>query len=121
MQFSSFPDAFEPILLILEVTTENIEPVYWSHELDGTKDKSKYGANAILGISMACAHAAADYYGMPLYRYLGGFNGKTLPVPMMNVLNGGLLLLFPFSHLQVYIIIKITPIKIKLSAKLNIG
>lgn len=57
--------------------------------LDGTKDKSKYGANAILGISMACAHAAADYYGMPLYRYLGGFNGKTLPVPMMNVLNGG--------------------------------
>jgi len=58
-------------------------------ELDGTKDKSKYGANAILGISMACAHAAADYYGMPLYRYLGGFNGKTLPVPMMNVLNGG--------------------------------
>ena len=58
-------------------------------ELDGTKDKSKFGANAILGISMACAHAAADYYGMPLYRYLGGFNGKTLPVPMMNVLNGG--------------------------------
>ncbi len=58
-------------------------------ELDGTKDKSKYGANALLGISMACAHAAADYYGMPLYRYLGGFNGKTLPVPMMNVLNGG--------------------------------
>ena len=57
--------------------------------LDGTKDKSKYGANAILGISLACAHAAADYYGMPLYRYLGGFNGKTLPVPMMNVLNGG--------------------------------
>ena len=57
--------------------------------LDGTKDKSKYGANAILGISLACAHAAADYYGMPLYRYLGGCNGKTLPVPMMNVLNGG--------------------------------
>lgn len=58
-------------------------------ELDGTKDKSKFGANAILGVSLACAHAAADYYGMPLYRYLGGFNGKTLPVPMMNVLNGG--------------------------------
>ena len=58
-------------------------------ELDGTKDKSKLGANAILGVSLACAHAAADYYGMPLYRYLGGFNGKKLPVPMMNVLNGG--------------------------------
>ena len=56
---------------------------------DGTKDKSKYGANAILGISLAVAHAAAEYYGLPLYRYLGGINAKTLPVPMMNVLNGG--------------------------------
>ena len=58
-------------------------------ELDGTNDKSKLGANAILGVSMACARAAADYYDMPLYKYFGGFNGKTLPVPMMNVLNGG--------------------------------
>ncbi len=58
-------------------------------EADGTKDKSKYGANAILGISLAVAHTAADYYGLPLYRYLGGINAKTLPVPMMNVLNGG--------------------------------
>ena len=58
-------------------------------EADGTKDKSKYGANAILGISLAVAHAAADCYGLPLYRYLGGINAKTLPVPMMNVLNGG--------------------------------
>ncbi len=58
-------------------------------ELDGTSDKSKLGANAILGVSMACARAAADFYGMPLYRYLGGFNAKTLPVPMMNVINGG--------------------------------
>ena len=58
-------------------------------EADDTKDKSKYGANAILGISLAVAHAAADYYGLPLYRYLGGFNAKTMPVPMMNVLNGG--------------------------------
>lgn len=58
-------------------------------DVDGTKDKSKYGANAILGISLAVAHAAADYYGLPLYRYLGGINAKTLPVPMMNVLNGG--------------------------------
>ncbi len=56
---------------------------------DGTKDKSKYGANALLGISLAVAHAAANYYGLPLYRYLGGINAKTLPVPMMNVLNGG--------------------------------
>ena len=58
-------------------------------ELDGTKDKSKLGANAILGVSMACARAAADFYGIPLYKYFGGFNGKKLPVPMMNVLNGG--------------------------------
>ena len=56
---------------------------------DGTKDKSKYGANAILGISLAVLHAAADFYGLPLYRYLGGSNAKVLPVPMMNVLNGG--------------------------------
>ncbi len=58
-------------------------------DLDGTEFKSKLGANAILGVSMACAYAAADYYGMPLYKYFGGFNGKTLPVPMMNVINGG--------------------------------
>ena len=58
-------------------------------DLDGTPDKSKLGANAILGVSMACARAAADYYDMPLYKYFGGLNGKVLPVPMMNVLNGG--------------------------------
>ena len=58
-------------------------------ELDGTDTKSSLGANAILGVSMACAYAGADYYGMPLYKYFGGFNGKTLPVPMMNVVNGG--------------------------------
>ncbi len=58
-------------------------------ELDGTPDKSKLGANAILGVSMATAYAAADFYGMPLYKYLGGFNAKALPVPMMNVINGG--------------------------------
>jgi enolase len=58
-------------------------------ELDGTHDKSKLGANAILGVSMACARAAADFYGIPLYKYLGGFNAKELPVPMMNVINGG--------------------------------
>ncbi len=57
--------------------------------LDGTEFKSKLGANAILGVSLACAHAAANYYGMPLYRYIGGSNAKVLPTPMMNVVNGG--------------------------------
>ncbi|MCC6679577.1 MAG: phosphopyruvate hydratase [Phycisphaeraceae bacterium] len=58
-------------------------------ELDGTPTKGKMGANAILGISMAVAQAAADGSGMPLYRYLGGTGAKILPVPMMNILNGG--------------------------------
>ncbi|MGN8645357.1 phosphopyruvate hydratase [Gracilibacillus sp. HCP3S3_G5_1] len=58
-------------------------------ELDGTENKGKLGANAILGVSMAAAHAAADYLGVPLYTYLGGFNATTLPTPMMNILNGG--------------------------------
>lgn len=58
-------------------------------ELDGTSNKGKLGANAILGVSMAVAHAAADYLDVPLYQYLGGFNAKQLPVPMMNILNGG--------------------------------
>ena len=57
--------------------------------LDGTPTKSKLGANAILGVSLAVARAAADYFGMPLYRYIGGSNAKTLPVPMMNIINGG--------------------------------
>ena len=58
-------------------------------ELDGTQDKSRLGANAILGVSLACAKAAAQAYGMPLFRYLGGANAHVLPVPMFNVLNGG--------------------------------
>ena len=58
-------------------------------ELDGTKDKSKLGANAILGASVACAKAAAEASGLPLYRYLGGAGASLLPVPMMNVINGG--------------------------------
>ncbi len=58
-------------------------------ELDGTPTKSKLGANAILAVSLAVAKAAADYLGQPLYRYLGGPNAKQLPVPMMNVINGG--------------------------------
>ena len=58
-------------------------------KMDGTPNKSRLGANAILGVSMAVAHAAANYLGLPLYRYLGGFNAKKLPVPMMNIMNGG--------------------------------
>ena len=57
--------------------------------LDGTNNKSNLGANAILGVSMACAKAAAHYLHMPLYRYLGGFNAVMLPMPLMNILNGG--------------------------------
>lgn len=57
--------------------------------IDGTPNKGKMGANAILGISMANAYAAAESLGLPLFRYLGGVNGKTLPTPMMNILNGG--------------------------------
>lgn len=57
--------------------------------LDGTPNKTELGANAILGVSLAAAKATADELGLPLYRYLGGTNGKVLPVPMMNVLNGG--------------------------------
>ena len=58
-------------------------------ELDGTENKSKLGANAILGVSLAVAKAAAEALGLPLYQYLGGTNAKEMPVPMMNILNGG--------------------------------
>lgn len=58
-------------------------------ECDGTPNKSNFGANAILGVSLACAKAAADLCGLSLYNYLGGFNAKVLPTPMMNILNGG--------------------------------
>jgi len=58
-------------------------------ELDGTKTKSKLGANAMLGVSLAAAHAAADVLGIPLFRYIGGTNAKALPIPMMNIINGG--------------------------------
>src|SRR5699024_8089671 len=58
-------------------------------ELDGTENKGKLGANAILGVSLAVARAAADELGMPLYNYIGGVGARTLPVPMMNRLNGG--------------------------------
>ncbi|MBU3196499.1 phosphopyruvate hydratase [Clostridium algidicarnis] len=58
-------------------------------ELDGTDNKGKLGANAILGVSLAVAKAAANYLGLPLYQYIGGVNAKVLPVPMMNIINGG--------------------------------
>ena len=58
-------------------------------DLDGTPTKSNLGANAILGVSLACAKAAAAYHGLPLYRYIGGTNARVLPVPMMNIINGG--------------------------------
>jgi enolase len=58
--------------------------------LDPSAQKSKLGANAILGVSLAVAHAAADYFHLPLYRYVGGTNGRSLPVPMFNILNGGM-------------------------------
>lgn len=77
-----------PELNGIDVTRQNIVDALLI-ELDGTENKGKLGANAILGVSMAAAHAAADYLGVPLYNYLGGFNAKQLPVPMMNILNGG--------------------------------
>ena len=58
-------------------------------ELDGTPNKKKLGANAVLGVSLAVAKAAANQLGVPLYKYLGGPNAKVLPVPMMNIINGG--------------------------------
>lgn len=58
-------------------------------DLDGTPNKARLGANAILGVSLACARAASEALGVPLYSYIGGANAKVLPTPMMNILNGG--------------------------------
>ncbi|WP_420547219.1 phosphopyruvate hydratase [Curvivirga sp.] len=69
--------------------TEQVELDYKLIELDGTENKSRLGANAILGTSLALAKAAAESTGMPLYRYVGGAFAKTLPIPMMNIINGG--------------------------------
>ena len=77
-----------PAILGMDVTEQTaIDKVML--ELDGTPFKSNLGANATLAVSLACARAAADFYGEPLYKYIGGANAKVLPVPMMNVLNGG--------------------------------
>ena len=77
-------DALEGV----EITSQN-EIDQAMLDLDGTANKSKLGANAILAVSLAAAHAAADELGIPLYRYIGGTNANMLPVPMMNILNGG--------------------------------
>ena len=81
-------DVIAPAVLGMDVT-DQVAIDRLMIELDGTDFKSNLGANATLGVSMACARAAADFYGMPLYKYFGGINAKVLPVPMMNVLNGG--------------------------------
>ena len=81
-------DIIADAVLGMDVTDQNaIDKVMI--ELDGTNDKSKLGANAILAASIASARAAANAYGLPLYRFLGGVSGNRLPVPMMNILNGG--------------------------------
>jgi enolase len=72
--------------------------------LDGTSNKSKFGANAILGVSLAVARAAADSVGLPLYRYLGGVTAKVLPVPMFNILNGGVHANWQGTDLQEFMI-----------------
>jgi len=69
--------------------TEQVALDHMMVELDGTEDKGRLGANAILGVSLAAARAAADYTGQPLFRYVGGTAARTLPVPMMNIVNGG--------------------------------
>ena len=76
-------------------------------ELDGTPNKTRLGANAMLGTSLACAHAAAEALGLPLYNYIGGTNAKTLPVPMMNVLNGGVHAPSSAADVQEYMIMPV--------------
>ncbi|TVP96921.1 MAG: phosphopyruvate hydratase [Acholeplasmatales bacterium] len=81
-------EVIAPALLGFDVT-QQVSIDQTMIELDGTPNKGHLGANAILGVSMACAHAAADLLDLPLYTYLGGFNAKDLPTPMMNIINGG--------------------------------
>lgn len=81
-------DIIAPEIVGMDVIRQ-IDIDYLMLELDGTPNKSKLGANAILGVSLAVAKAAANYLAMPLYQYIGGVNAKELPVPMLNILNGG--------------------------------
>ncbi|AFL84341.1 phosphopyruvate hydratase [Belliella baltica DSM 15883] len=85
---SNVNDVIAPELLGLDVFEQNLID-HIMIDLDGTPNKSKLGANAILGVSLAVAKAAAMEAGQPLYRYIGGVNANTLPVPMMNIINGG--------------------------------
>lgn len=82
-------EVIAPALIGNYCVTDQVAIDHKMMALDGTENKGKLGANAILGVSMAVAHAAADYHDLPLYQYLGGFNAKQLPTPMMNILNGG--------------------------------
>jgi enolase len=85
---ASVNEAIAPVLLGYDASDQyDIDATLLS--LDGTPNKSKLGANAMLGVSIACARAAANAYGLPLYRYLGGISARLLPVPLMNVINGG--------------------------------
>ncbi|MBD3174309.1 MAG: phosphopyruvate hydratase, partial [Armatimonadia bacterium] len=77
-----------PAIVDLDVMSQ-VEIDQTMIDLDGTPNKAKLGANAILGVSLACARAAASLLEVPLYRYIGGVHARTLPVPMMNILNGG--------------------------------
>ncbi len=81
-------EVIEPELLDIDATDQVLIDRILC-ELDGTPNKGKLGANAILGVSLAAAHAATSAVGLPLYQYLGGVSARTLPVPMMNILNGG--------------------------------
>ncbi len=81
-------NVISPALIGMEVTNQK-RIDYMMRNLDGTEDKSHLGANAMLAVSMACAKAAANALHIPLFHYLGGTQAKVLPVPMMNILNGG--------------------------------
>lgn len=81
-------DIIEEKLLDIDVTDQRLIDKILI-DLDGTKQKSNLGANAILGVSLACCVCASHYYDIPLYRYIGGCNAHTLPIPMMNIINGG--------------------------------
>jgi len=81
-------EALAPVIEGLEVAEQGVIDRSL-REIDGTENKSRLGANAILGVSLACARAAAEDVGLPLYRYLGGAHARTLPIPLMNVINGG--------------------------------
>ncbi|MBW8015946.1 MAG: phosphopyruvate hydratase [Planctomycetes bacterium] len=85
---SNVNDVIAPEVLGMDATSQEELDAFMC-ELDGTKNKAKLGANAILGVSLAVAKAAAQSAGLPLYRYVGGCNANILPVPMMNILNGG--------------------------------